>query len=897
MEEIIVNIFEKTDFINNFAQHYTLPDKKLKENFKNRKFLFNIDFTRKNLDQRRIDEITRGYFSIKGHKDFKECSITAIIHSFYDCKSHLEANKQLNNSQEVDIRYYYKVEINNNADYQQFFDRYVDVSKMELKDKYKNEKFIFVFNNFPNEKIDAFLFHNYLLIKQKFVSSDLDKFQIMIYDSSSDPNKNLGRINAYFSENNENVYFNGQPISWDIDSIKKLFPAIALDKDTYLLLKNPIPKDVWQTIISYKKINENTFENKYKKIWRILRACQNYLFDEYKDNKSTTHTYLRKIAYAQEDFWSYVKSMSLFSVLLFAQYDHYYRNFMIKNYKQQILQKCNLPKNKAVNLGAKDLLINLQHKQSKENYEQYIVCKQQKHDVKTLLKHEKSTNIDEDIISKIKNSNTAKAIKELVKTISDTFYSASSTNYIKDLSNTIFEYIFYLCNIENLDKYEFFDYFSEKLLAKQKRRSERLDKTENKHVNIPVETCSKETNYNEVQKNLIKELKELSFNVEIEDIQKNLRNYKIHNEVLTEMFEMMSVAEGLLQLVENTVFYADEGILSIRIMEDEEGGFSLNVLISDLLGNKISDKFISNIKTRTTLENTKNTMYNYLIGKGYKETLMELKLRSFFSPNDKEKEMWNEYYGIPQNQVHHYGLQIFESILKSKDGKFYVCGHGDNYGENNKYTLNFPGTSYHISMPLKHMYTENKNIINVNTFEDTISVSSAAEYEIKEICNEVKDLLKHLVASKEEKEETIKDIMEAILKKCSTNEKSLICIDASKFDNLNVEVLIKGVLGFAISHVKNNDRIEFLPIAIVNLTSHQLLESVRIISLFYNKNGISSNMKLVQIYLKGKNVGEDLLLAGDNISSISNNMMKMAMVRGNMFDCISIVKTILRRGE
>ncbi|MBQ8839805.1 MAG: hypothetical protein IJ004_00560 [Clostridia bacterium] len=144
--------------------------------------------------------------------------------------------------------------------------------------------------------------------------------------------------------------------------------------------------------------------------------------------------------------------------------------------------KCNLPKNKAVNLGAKDLLINLQHKQSKENYEQYIVCKQQKHDVKTLLKHEKSTNIDEDIISKIKNSNTAKAIKELVKTISDTFYSASSTNYIKDLSNTIFEYIFYLCNIENLDKYEFFDYFSEKLLAKQKRRSERLDKTENKHV-------------------------------------------------------------------------------------------------------------------------------------------------------------------------------------------------------------------------------------------------------------------------------------------------------------------------------------------------------------------------------------------------------------------------------
>ena len=34
MEEIIVNIFEKTDFINNFAQHYTLPDKKLKENFK-----------------------------------------------------------------------------------------------------------------------------------------------------------------------------------------------------------------------------------------------------------------------------------------------------------------------------------------------------------------------------------------------------------------------------------------------------------------------------------------------------------------------------------------------------------------------------------------------------------------------------------------------------------------------------------------------------------------------------------------------------------------------------------------------------------------------------------------------------------------------------------------------
>ena len=224
MNEKIVNIFEKTDFVKNFADQYcSLPDKKIMEDYKNCTFLFNIDFTIKKLNRKSIDEILRSYFSIKNHKNFQGCKMMVRFHCFYEFKDYLENHQKLRHSCDMDIRYYYKMEINNNRDYEQFFKQYVDFSKMELKDIYKKEKFIFIINNKIDEKIDAFLFHNYLLIKQKFASKDSDNFQIMIYDSSVDSNKNLGRINAYFSENNKNVYFNGQPISWDIDSIKKLF--------------------------------------------------------------------------------------------------------------------------------------------------------------------------------------------------------------------------------------------------------------------------------------------------------------------------------------------------------------------------------------------------------------------------------------------------------------------------------------------------------------------------------------------------------------------------------------------------------------------------------------------------------------------------------------------------
>ena len=104
-------------------------------------------------------------------------------------------------------------------------------------------------------------------------------------------------------------------------------------------------------------------------------------------------------------------------------------------------------------------------------------------------------------------------------------------------------------------------------------------------------------------------------------------------------------------------------------------------------------------------------------------------------------------------------------------------------------------------------------------------------------------------------------------------------------------MLIKGLL---LSLLQKDDIVP--PVAIINLSSHALLETSRLIALFYDKAGKSTGkMKGIQIFLQGTEVGEEILFAGDNLNRNADRLRRIAMTRGIMFDYWQIANILMKR--
>ena len=94
--------------------------------------------------------------------------------------------------------------------------------------------------------------------------------------------------------------------------------------------------------------------------------------------------------------------------------------------------------------------------------------------------------------------------------------------------------------------------------------------------------------------------------------------------------------------------------------------------------------------------------------------------------------------------------------------------------------------------------------------------------------------------------------------------------------------------------LRNNDNVP--PAAIINLSSHALLEASRLIALFYDKEGLSTDkMERIQIFLQGLDVGEEILFAGSNLNRNADRLKRIAMTRGIMFDYWQIANILIRR--
>lgn len=178
------------------------------------------------------------------------------------------------------------------------------------------------------------------------------------------------------------------------------------------------------------------------------------------------------------------------------------------------------------------------------------------------------------------------------------------------------------------------------------------------------------------------------------------------------VYEMQQYATAIRQLAENIVFHSETGfgVIAFRvhkgnsdymkrqyhIQEEKQRCNFLEIIVGDFCGGS----------------GTKNIAENFLQKVGdplLKEKFSELCPESFFMHVEEEGSAWEQFYRNPDNIGKHFGLRIFQSVVRTFGGLFgaeshsgYLRQQGDDYLSyaGNPAPSCMPGTKYHIVFPV-----------------------------------------------------------------------------------------------------------------------------------------------------------------------------------------------------
>lgn len=755
----------------------------------------------------------------------------------------------------------FDISINTASDYGVFFSL-VEVTQdgtIKLKDNYPNCCFHFSISVSKNG-IDELLLHNYLMI---FMRSEEISLKLSINDRLPQPKLNDDEfsIATYIcgcsDELCKSIQFNGRQIVYQIadpqsrekeinkEKIRfrpnrcgKILPAIRIDQETYDFLRAPLDNQQLNAILYTNKYldveGKDIPETQIQK--NILQnTLKRYLFfKEFEGHESRQYQEARQLVFTTDEFKEQAKQMPFLALLIFAQYDYYYRSSIVKEYKNRL----SCTEGNKTRLNIKDILEELQQGQGLNRYIVNREMCRENMDIKSLLRIcRNDEKADNDDLSQLKQEQIWERIK---------------SNY----------------------------------------------------------------------------------------------SLKLHEAIISELFEAATIAEGMLQLIENAVIHASGGLLSIRIREfikvsenesDSESelnkdtalliqnypalrdtasmrrlgkAFYLEMKLSDFSIKNMKEKFLDNAKNRVEHDEDLNNMLKDL--QNSHGRIYSL----FFDPSPEEQRFWRKYYNaISLNQVHHYGLQIFDSILKSRHGSLSISGHEDNYIPADEFyvSLNIneldekmPGSSYRVLLPLSHDMISSNNIIIDTCSDQLMSMTDLNSYrtsdmQFKQI--EIGNNMSWEGAETSSKEEIIEHIAEELKKLCDGACLLVIHLDeiiesASQNNlHLNKEIITKGLLLFLLEQSSQEGEMPIFA-TIVNLSPYALLEITRVISLFYDKRGeTTDNMKKIQIFLRGKSLGDEILFAGSNISQTADRITRLALTRGNSSEYITIAQSLLNRSD
>ena len=372
------------------------------------------------------------------------------------------------------------------------------------------------------------------------------------------------------------------------------------------------------------------------------------------------------------------------------------------------------------------------------------------------------------------------------------------------------------------------------------------------------------------------------------------------------------LTEGVIQLLENLHHSSKKsGLLSIRIHENKnKTNDYLNKKYAAIYKNSLAKYFfefrVLDCSGQSIIENFRGKQISQKFS--FPENMG---IRSFFE-YDESAEFWANYYQIPENLVHHYGLKIFSTIVSNNGGYFGVVSSAKEKPEldlewySNQgillpdTTVHIPGTEYVVLIPML------KDVAPINPSVDAdiqYLFDLQKQYRVEPI-----DILEDEDAVREQrlaglKGQLLKEWRINILKdkllnqlgdKVLREESELVgLLSAKNWEWSNVEIYCKALMLCLIQWKPVNEQGFY--IIIQNCTSNHFIAITRMFAIFYGKGELSNYMKRLQIYLSGEDPSEEFLIAGKDISGLLTIARKLTLVRGIQPQCLHSIEYILNK--
>lgn len=404
-----------------------------------------------------------------------------------------------------------------------------------------------------------------------------------------------------------------------------------------------------------------------------------------------------------------------------------------------------------------------------------------------------------------------------------------------------------------------------------------------------------------------------------------------------EIFDARDMAEGLLQILEN-IYHSEYqiGYFCFRVhsntstrsgqyLKKEYGKYMdgrsrnenqllnyLEIKVVDFSHRTIAMQFNRDFVSRMEVANeTEKKVYNKI----FKEA-GQLKLSSFYNENT---QFWQLYNSLSENVIHHYGIQIFQSLIECYHGYFQVRSQSTCISDSDKdfySTLDespenvcaIPGTQYDALIPLGKQDMMQNISMDVNLKYDNYLMEEYGVYSnkirfhtktIKEILADCSTGLsfqdkKELSIRRMEKvfEESVDKYRNELeeIGKIKESEKCILHFCAKDISITAIEVFCKTLMLYIAK--KGQDRDCY--IMITGCTQTHFVELARMMALFYNKQGLNPLMGRTQIFMSGDDEEEEFLITGTNLEKAVAGTEKLAFARSVHPNCLRVLRKSLK---
>ncbi len=352
------------------------------------------------------------------------------------------------------------------------------------------------------------------------------------------------------------------------------------------------------------------------------------------------------------------------------------------------------------------------------------------------------------------------------------------------------------------------------------------------------------------------------------------------------------IADGVLQLMENVRYSTQrQGFVDIRIhhnqekkrylkenygIEDTEHEFYYEIRLLDLSQENMIDNF------RKKAPNDSN--------------LKEMCVSHFFEHKSDchVSDFWEDYNRNVENLVHHYGLQIFSTVVSANKGYFKVVSSGsfdydadtdvyvnkDSWKSEDAGKYHLPGTEYFILLPL---LDQQRQVMTSMEPDINYQYEMEAKYKVEAcVWNRIKfSEYKDVSDAQTRKERQINDIAEQIYRWIEdaadeTGNEFVMQISLQQDIKVSSEMFCKSLLLCGMYWIERKDR-DFYCI-LSECAENQMLEIVRLFGIFYSKSCLPEYIAKMQVYLAG-DCGE-LLITGSDLHSLYTITSKIMLVKG-----------------